>query len=119
VSPIGPSHQVCGRIEQGLAEGRQPILNAWGLGREDLARDQTVWVSMCLEISGMARCSWAKRRRPAPIAKHLTAVNTTTHLGSFDGVTDIDRLTGVPLPSFRDFLLENCDGLLAAARTAK
>jgi NAD(P)H dehydrogenase (quinone) len=57
---------------------------------------------------------------PVGVAKHLTAIDTTTRNGDFDSVTDIvERLTGIPPRSFRDFLLENRDGLLAAARSQK
>ena len=56
---------------------------------------------------------------PAGVAKHLTSVDATTRNGGFDGVNDlVVRLTGVPPRRFRDFLIENRDGLLAA-RAAK
>jgi NAD(P)H dehydrogenase (quinone) len=56
---------------------------------------------------------------PAGVAKHLTSVDATTRNGGFDGVNDlVVRLTGVPSRRFRDFLIENRDGLLAA-RAAK
>ncbi len=46
----------------------------------------------------------------APVARHLTAVDATTRKGDFDSVTDIvDRLTGIPPRSFREFLIENRD----------
>jgi len=57
---------------------------------------------------------------PAPVAKHLTAIDTTTRNGDFDGVNDlVARLTGTPPRSFRDFLLGNRDALLAAAKPQK
>ncbi|NTF47022.1 hypothetical protein [Rhizobium rhizogenes] len=57
---------------------------------------------------------------PAPAAKHLTSINTTTRNGVFEGVSDlVERLTGTPPRSFRDFLVVNRDALLAAAKPQK
>jgi NAD(P)H dehydrogenase (quinone) len=57
---------------------------------------------------------------PAPAAKHLTSLDATTRKGDFDAVTDIvERLTGIPPRSFREFLIENRNSLLAAASATK
>jgi hypothetical protein len=47
-------------------------------------------------------------------------VDATTRNGDSGDVTGIvERLTGIPPRSFHDYLVENRDGLLAAARTPK
>lgn len=57
---------------------------------------------------------------PVQIAKHLTSVDATARNGGFDSVNDlVERLTGTPPRSFRDFLLGNRKALLAAAKPQK
>jgi len=100
------------------------LTNSEALGRVDLGGPEALSTS---DIASIAKdifdISIALQQvaagLPAGVAKHLTSVDATTRNGGFDGVNDlVVRLTGVPPRRFRDFLIENRDGLLAA-RAAK
>jgi hypothetical protein len=82
----------------------------WRVIRPSRSKSRSVWVSIRLVGAGL----------PVPVAQHLTAIDITTRKGDFDSATDlVERLTGTPARSFRDFLTEKRDALLAAAKLQK